>query len=108
MPGYAKPVTTDVKTARTQHACPHCGKMMSFAGVDHAAPSGLGPTKNHTEKKVYHKAAEDQALVGKVKKGLHEAFPKDTNASDQAPGSAAEEAAESPAMEAAERKAGEY
>jgi hypothetical protein len=81
--------------------------MMSIGG-DHAAPSGLGPTKNKVEKKVYHRAAEDQALVGKVKKGLHAAFPKDTNASDQAPGSAAEEAAESAAEEMSERKAGEY
>lgn len=85
MPGYAKPVTEDVKPARTQHACPHCGKMVSFAGVDKAAPSGLGPTKNHAEHKAYHAAAEDQALVGKVKKGLHAAFPKDNNATDQAP-----------------------
>jgi hypothetical protein len=50
-----------------------------------AAGKGEGPTKTDSECPVSTKAAENHALVGKVKKGLHAAFPKDTNASDQAP-----------------------
>lgn len=59
------------KPAHERMACPHCGKMIS------------GKTKTDVKCKVTEEAAKKQALVGKVKKGLHAAFPKDTNASDQ-------------------------
>lgn len=79
---YTKPVTEDVKPMQARHACPHCGKMMSFPP---AAPSGMGPSKTDSKSAATKDTAKRQALMGKVKKGLHAAFPKDTNASDQVP-----------------------
>jgi hypothetical protein len=73
------PITEDVKPVNSRHACPHCGKMVAFPA---AAVKGLGPIKTDTKNSATKAKARRAALEGKVSKGLHAAFPTDTNASD--------------------------